>query len=267
MWWMVAAALAGAPEGVNVEAVDQWEERGATLQDGPAGCFEVVGRATWDWTLGRFGGSRGNAAFVARYEDGVWLDLMVKSLGEDVWEHRDVPVRVHPHGELRFVPLVGRLATHYGDEDDDGIADNLAQGLIEELGHGVSYAYAEWDDAKTEVRLQKVVPFGEGNNAAEATQITHFPNGDPLPSQIDTTVDQPFSLPDFRLARVKHAEAHIRGQVVDDVVYPAVEAFELSASAVGVRIEGAQTIRYLTWRRCGAEIDDEIRSLGDSLTE
>jgi hypothetical protein len=260
MWWMVAAAFAGVPEGVNVEQVDLWDDRANALQDGPDGCYEVVGRTTWDWDLGRHGGSQGNAAFMARYEDGIWLDVYTRSLGEDTWERRDLPVRVFPHGEVRFVPLVGRLADHYGSYGEEGVAENLSQSLIDQFSQGVSYAFVEWDDAAQEVRVQRVVPFGTG---AEAVQVAHFPEGGALPTRLDTTVDTSVAIPGFRGAKVRHAEAHVLGVAVGEQVFPTTEAFQVSASAFGARIEGAQTVRYLTWRRCGAAVDDEIRALGD----
>jgi hypothetical protein len=97
------------PDDISLDDPDLYEARWTWLHNGPPGCWEIVGRATWEWDAGRFGASSGNAAFLGKLEDGIWRDLVIRSLGEDVKAWGRDPVHQYAHGKLRFVPMIGRL--------------------------------------------------------------------------------------------------------------------------------------------------------------
>lgn len=253
MWWMLAmAALAGPPEGLIVEEADTWEDAWPTLQEGPEGCWEVVGRGTWDWDFGRFGRTKGDAGFIAKLQDGTWIDVVVRSFGEEVEMDRRPPVRMYPHDQLRFLPMFGSFGPDSYDRADDTI--DVLSVLTEELGGSVSYAWSEWSEAQQAVVLQRVVPLSDAASGPEALMKVVFPGGDPLPVRADITVDKPFSVPGRRIGRITHAEAHLRGKAFADQVFPEIEALSFEAAALGLRFYGSQTIRYESFRPCGGAV-------------
>ena len=119
MGWLFAVALAGPPEGLDLDDPVPWEEASRQLFEGPPGCWEIVGKATWNHDGARWGVSRGSAAFAGRLVDGVWAnDLYIEPLGEIVREGpREVERRVYRDDAQPFLPLLGR---HSGDTFGDG---------------------------------------------------------------------------------------------------------------------------------------------------
>ena len=255
--WLFSAALAAPPAGVMADEADQYERAWPTLHEGPPGCWEVVGRASWAWDLGRVGHSHGNAAFIGKLVDGEWRDVLVRSLGEDRKMRSTPEVRIFPHDEQRFLPIIGRTAR----QDYDDNAQSLLSEVLDELGTDVTYAYSEWSDSLEGVLLHRTVPLGEQNKSTEAEMHILFPGGGVLPTRADVNFPKTFSLPGRRLVKIRDAEAKIRGQIIDGEVFPAVETLSLNAGFLGFRASGAQTIEYDTFRVCGGDVEDEILSV------
>jgi hypothetical protein len=261
MWWLLAAAFAAAPDGVMAEDAESWVSHAEVLRSGPEGCFEVVGRATWDWDLGKRGGTRGSAAFVGKYEDGVWLDMLIKSLGEDTWRRNDVPVRVYPHGEMTFAPLVGTIPQVFGEARGQSFIEDIVKDITHALDTSESYPWSEWSDDKQAVVLHQVVPFGTDGRGPEATIDAYFPQGDTVPQHLSIEVGSISGVSGWRGAKVRRVSGHVRGVLIDDVVFLTVESLSFEATSPRATLIGSQTIRYLTYRACGASIDDEITAI------
>ena len=80
LWlWAMALGWATVPDRVDVDNIEHWEAGMNRLLDGPEGCWELVGKASWEWDFGRFGSSRGDAAFIGRMRGGVWEGFHVES--------------------------------------------------------------------------------------------------------------------------------------------------------------------------------------------
>lgn len=245
-WWF-SLALAGAPAGMDVDDPTRWEQSWSKLHKGPQGCWEIVGHAAWDWDAGRFGSAKGSAAFVGKLEDGTWKDMVIRSLGELVEKRGMIGTqRVYPHDGLHFVPFIGKVSPNLTRADDD-TARSLLDELIQDLTGPTGTSSTRWVDATLGVQLTRSMTIG----SAPADMLVYFPDGGTLPAQLDLVVDQPFSLPDNRLVRILDAQAHVRGRIAHGQVFPEAETMSFTASFLGFRAYGAQSIRYETVRPCG----------------
>ena len=256
--WLIAAALAAPPDGVLPEEVGQWAPYWSSIQDGPSGCWEVTGAASWDWDLGRFGITKGGAAFVGRMEDGVWQDFAIRSLGETNERPGTPPVRFYPHESMHFAPMVGRLSPEIFDQDR--LEDNILEQMLDTLGGPVTTTWSEWNEARQGILLHRSVPVGSGERA-EGMLTVLFPDAGTLPTELDLTLDQSFALPDHPAVRIRSGEVHVRGRVVEGQTWPSSEAFSFAASVFGYRVWGAQTIRYQAFRPCGGASELEAAPL------
>jgi len=254
MWWLVAAALAAPPPGVDLEDLDGWATAADRLLDGPPGCWEVVGRADWNHDGGQFGFTRGSAVFAGRLEEGVWSEFHVESLGEVFREGREEERHVYRDEQL-FVPLMGR----YEDDDDEGGEDTLEGGsapvnvvrdLLSDLEGSAEYTWATWDEEAQGVVFTRVVPIGKRANAPEVTLDVFFPNGDVVPEHGDVKFPERFWIHDLPPVVVRDAQVQLRGQRWGEDVFPAAEAFSVELRALGFRFRAAQTIRYRSFVPC-----------------
>ena len=243
----LSAALA-APEGIPWDDADVWESRWTEIYRGPPGCWEVTGRATWAWDAGRFGSNKGNAAFAGILHDGVWRDVIIRSLGERTTSKGEAPVVVYPHGEVRFIPLVGRPSAELTRQED--VQKNVLMAVLDEIGGDVVTSWSDWDEGRKAVVLHREIPVRGGSRA---TMEVLFPAGVEQPQRLDLTFAQPFSLPDRRAVRVRDAEAHIRARNTVGMTFPEAEALEFGVSVLGFQGHGAQTIRYHAFRPCGGD--------------
>lgn len=258
MWIILAALSAAAQAGPVVDQdASAYEARWQLIEDGPSGCWEVTGRATWSWDAGRRGSTQGDSVFIGHLEDGVWKDFLVKSLGEDQRDNTGTVNRVYAHEEQRFVPLVGRMPTSQTGLKGDV---NALSWALKKLGKNVEFADAENNEAKGGVVLHRTVPL-EGS-ADPVKMDVFFPGGASLPTTLDVRFPETFALPEFRLAKVHDARAQIRARAFDGQVFPEAESFSFDAGVLGIHVYAAQTIRYQTFRPCGMSPVDETRPIG-----
>ncbi len=255
MWWMLAAALAAPPADLDVNDVEIWDTAWNPLFDGPPGCWEIVGRASYDWNFGRMGSVQGDAVFVGRLEDNIWQDFHVRSLGEEISERFDPSTRKYPHGERHFAPMVGKRVSDYDEISGDVATSTLLDAVFDELGTGVNYSSSDWDDDANAVTLHRTIPLGE--TRAEAQMDVWFPEGGTLPTYARIHFPDSFSPPKIPMARVRNADARLRGRVYGGLVFPEVETFSFEAGFLGFRVRGAQTLRYETFRPCGGATEKE----------
>jgi hypothetical protein len=249
----VAAAM---PDDISLDDPDLYEARWTWLHNGPPGCWEIVGRATWEWDAGRFGASSGNAAFLGKLEDGIWRDLVIRSLGEDVKAWGRDPVHQYAHGKLRFVPMIGRLGPRITHDADAG-EDALLEDLIDQLGGSVVASHIDWDEARNGVVLTRNVPIGLERAPVQAPMKIFFPEGKELPTRLDVRIQEPFSVPGGRGARIRSAEAHIRGRAFGGMVFPEAESIRFQASFLGFSFFGGQSVTYESVRPCGMSSEAE----------
>jgi hypothetical protein len=157
-----------------------------------------------------------------------------------------------------FVPLFGTLAPNFAAEDD-GLASDVVRTIVDSARQDDSTSWSEWSDAHSAVMLHRVLPV-DGRGADLKIDVT-FPEGEASPTQVHYETSGAFSVPGARGVKVRSAQGHLLAVEHGGEVFPSVESFTFEASTLGSRIEGSQTIRYLTFRACGANIDDEITSL------
>lgn len=249
--WLLGAALAAPPAGLMPEEVDQWDPYWTRLQDAPPGCWEVVARATWDWDFGRYGASRGSSVFVGKLEAGTWRDMYIRSLGEVVEKPGDIPIRFYPHDELRFAPLVGRIGPAI--LGDDNVEKDVLSEIVDLFGGEVTTTWSEWNDARGGVVLHRQLPVGSAERA-EGTMEVLFPAGGTLPTRLDFTIAEPFTLPNNPAIHMREASARVRGHVFNSDVFPDAESFSFVATVSGYKVWGAQTVRYDSFRPCGGAV-------------
>ena len=261
---LAAAALAAMPPGIDLQDITRWDGRAEALLDGPAGCWEVVGKASWNWDLGRWGGSRGDAVFAGRLVDGHWSEVHLAPLGEVVREKGAQEVRVYAK-EARFAPLIGRITgsriTVATDEEEVEVdaeeqaeASNVLRSALDQLGGTAQTSWAEWDDAQGAVQLHRAVPIGDSPRAPEAELVARFPDGDALPTAVDVVFPEHFKAGKWpRRFTIRDAEVHLRGAVAAGQVFPASESFVFEFGMLGIWGRGAQTIRYAQIKACPRE--------------
>jgi len=246
------AAHAAAPEGVPADDPEPWEDAWSQIVDGPPGCWEVVGQATWSYDGGRFGGISGDAVFVGRLQDGAWQDFLIKSLGEDQRRGRADTRRVFAHGETRFVPLVGRRKPKMLARQDAG--DQLFEAMAEAWGNDTMTMWSQWDEDAGAVVLNRSLSLGDSSE--EARMKVYYPNGQSAPERMEIDFPDKFRLPARRLVTIREADVRIEARQVGGMTFPEAEAFSFEAGVLGFSFAGAQTLTYKTFRPCDAATED-----------
>ncbi len=255
---LATAAHAGAPAGVVADDPEPYEDAWSALVDGPPGCWEVVGRATWRYDGGRFGGVTGDAVFVGRLDDGAWQDFLIRSLGEDQRRGRSQERRAYPHDETRFVPLVGRRKPSMLARQDEG--DQVIAAMVEGWGSSTMSLYSQWDDEQSAVVLHRGLPIG-GGDSEEADMQVVFPEGAPVPASMRIVFPDRFRLPNRRIVAIHNADARIRARQAGGMTFPDAETFSFEARVLGFQFSGAQTIDYQTFRPCGEDASDRPKAV------
>lgn len=261
MWLLsLAAALAAPPADLDLEAVDQWDESASMILDGPAGCWEVVGHAEWDWNLGRFGSNRGASVFSSRLEDGVWGEFFVHSEGEfQKMSRKDREDRVYSD-DRHFFPMVGRTVNgevsvgRGGTVKHNRASSESRNALISALDRitgDVDYATVDWSEALGAVVLHRVLPIA-GNNANVNVDVM-FPGGGVLPKHLEANFPDPFKVGRFPRMNVQTAHVEIDGQHSGGRVFPRAETFSFKASVLGFNFSADQTVSYRSFRKCVIE--------------
>jgi hypothetical protein len=259
-------ALAAVPAHVDLQDLDRWEAGPDQVLDGPSGCWEMVGLATWNWDFGRFGGSRGDALFVGRLDDGVWQEFHLEPLGEVIRDRgrQGTESRVYQLDEPRFAPLVGKitgrrvtLAGSEGaaeepdsDEEENRSPNNLVRRALDDLGGSVDTAWAQWDADRQGVVLLRSIPMNESSRPPIAELTAFFPGGRDVAVSVDVAFPERFYKGRFPRWRLDDAVVHVRGRPSGDSVFPTAESFSFTFGVFGFSFTGAQTIRYKSAKRC-----------------
>ncbi len=284
---LAAAAAAAPPAGVDLDDLDHWEGQAERFLDGPAGCWEVVGRVAWHWDAGRWGGSRGSAVFASRMRDGVWGPFHVEPLGEVVRERRSGVESLLYAYEPRWAPLFGqvdgeirvsndprdrpdlpveasdreasgreegrrarRRSRGGSDEDPPGPTNLLRRGLDRISGSRSVTSWTRWDEERGEVMLHRAFPIDGAAVGKEAEQTVRFPAGGP-PDAMDVAFPQ-WTQGTLPRVRVTRAEAHLRARPAGGALFPSASSFKLDFRVLGFPVSGAQSITYTSIRPCGA---------------
>ncbi len=251
---------AASPARVDARDATPWLDAWSTLLDGPAGCWEVLGEMSWSYRFGRFEQRQGDATFLAILDGGDWRDAEIRSLGEELSRPGRITVLHYPHGQLRLLPLFGRMPRPEGDGNDVDLRANVLSTVLGELTDGAATAYATWDDARGAVILHRELALAGGGSA---TVDVTFPDGGSLPTALDLTFPEAFRVPQRRIIKVTSASARLRATADGDDLFPTAETMRFTVSALGITGEAAHTIRYTTFRKCGASPVAQPKALGD----
>lgn len=255
---LVANAWSAPPAHIPHDDPEPWEDAWSAIIDGPPGCWEVVGKASWRYEGGRFGGIAGDSVFVGRLQDGEWRDIIHRSLGEKQRRRKETR-HVYPHDETRFAPLVGKRRPSLLGEQDDG--QQIIAAMAESWGGRTMTLWSRWEDDAEAVVLRRSLSLGTSGDEAEMK--VHFPQGELYPLRMKIDFPERFRLPDRRLVTIRDAHAEIRAQQVGGMVFPESETFSFEARVLGFKATGAQTITYQSFRACGLVNEDETPSVTD----
>ncbi|MEQ1565491.1 MAG: hypothetical protein ABMA64_07635, partial [Myxococcota bacterium] len=256
MWLVLTvAARAAMPPDVDLNDILAWENAADRLLEMPSGCWEWVGEAKWDWDVGRFGGSRGDAVFAGRTRDGTWGTVHLEPMGE-LLLGKDQPLApVYDAREARFAPLVGKFegarvtvagaGTNQTEADlsKNAAAANVLRVALDRLADDAYTSDTRWDDARGGVVLHRQIALAEGDKQLVDYQV-FFPGGGLLPTAIDLVFPETFHTGRFPRWTIRDAGVHVRGAISGDQVFPTSEAFSFGFGILGFRFHGAQTVRY-----------------------
>jgi len=228
------------------------------LLDGPTGCWEVVGRSTWSHDFGRWGATRGDAAFVGRTEDGVWGELYLRPLGEVQRQRRsNTEDRAALYAaEPRFTPLSGRvrgLAVRLDRQRQLRITRSSDRRV-----QPVNTARDVIDALTGDVETFELVPETDGWTLRRAREAgrdavlieSHYATGDSLPTLWTLTIPAPYRHGPLGVVRVQDLDARIRGRIEGDRVFPQAESLRFELRLAGITVRAAQTLDYTSWSPC-----------------
>lgn len=240
-------ALAGP---LPMDEADALDARALALLDGPPGCWELVGKAGWDWSFSRFGALKGDAVFAGRMVDGVWRAFALFPNGETVTRRKESDVKRYT-AEERFRPLVGELSTgrvSSGSVASDEPPVNALDDFFDELSENVWTSEVSAGPGHSAVVERRVAMDG-GN---EALLTATFPNREAGATALDLVVPDGFPVKDAPLGTrvAPGATAQIRGRMHDGALVPTAERFAFTVKWMGLSFEGAQRIDYTRVTPC-----------------
>ena len=292
VWWFAALAMSAMPSHVDLNDLDHWEALADRVLEGPPGCWEIVGKASWNWDGGRFGGTRGDQVFVARLVDGVWQEFRIEALGEVQRERRGAESRVYVEESARFVPLVGRLdgyrpqvadsgrQTAVAEEEKtereqaqeereqarrdrqrdrrrerrgDSAQDGPRNMLTRFIDRLTGSVVSSW--AQWDGERDEVVLYRQfpiQETRLDAEQTIRFPDGG-APVALDLAFPERFTARDgIWSMTVRDAEVKVRVRPSGGMLFPTMEAYKFNWTFLGFSGSGAQTITYRSARPCPA---------------
>lgn len=271
--WLISSALAAGPmAGHDVSDVKGFDAQADALLAGPAGCWEVIGRASWSWDFGHSVGSRGDLAFIGRLVDGTWEDFVYRSLGEDIDLGHRGTVRYFDHTSPPFVPLVGRLADlltadDLTVDDPDAPARDLLTRLSGELHQPGTAPWAEWSEPRDGVVLHRTIGLEAPNKSDTVAVDLFFPGGATDPTEAQITWPSSYTVPGRHPVRARDGHATLTARMVDGVLVPEAELLSFGPAGGFFRLVGTQSVQYRVFRRCGGAVENGPNALGDHVIE
>jgi hypothetical protein len=245
---LAAAALAGPPVGVDLEDGQRWETAPNALLDGPPGCWEVVGYATWDHDLGRWGSTRGEALFVGRMVDGVWGPFRVFPRGEYV-DGAEAPIYVE---EDRFTPFFGRVRglrvrlDRSRDLQVDRSKDPRVEAVstVDDVLSKLTQDVETWEVSWEEDAVVLTRTGTAGRKEAQVTSRTTFPGGGTIAETHSVALVGTYVHKGLFPARVRALDLRLEGRLEDGVVLPVRETLSFDLGLVVARVKASQEIVY-----------------------
>ncbi len=282
LWMAAAAALAApdssfkpvpagdiAPAHLDLSDPAPWLASWTDITMTPAGCWEVVGTASWSYRVGPTSANRGSSAFVARLDEGQWRDIYARSLGEVHYDPYEDTIRLYPHGKVHFVSMVGSHLQHRFSSEgtpqtmrarmrEVGTTEILGS-LFSSLNSTSPTTNLVWDGEQGGVVLRRNAPLGQGGDEARLEVL--FPQGETVPQDVTLVFPDSFRVDGYPVMNVRSGEARIRLAEIDGQLFPQGETVDFTVTANQLRVEASQTIAYHTWRACGAPVLTETLPL------
>ncbi len=269
MWgWWIASALAGAPEGVDVLAVEAWQERAIRLRRGPEACWRLEGRARNHVAVYRSGGLFGRPSqsdyvyegpFVGILDHGKWtrFETTMEPASEAATSGADSD-NWGVDWSIDVRPLVGTSVDLEPEAEDSDAAErgtnravSLVDGILDAIDADVTSTWAGWSDERSAVELTERYPLGDSKKFVEL--VTRFPEGRAVGSALDVTFPQRHRVPvegsPVRITLLR-PQAHIRTQMVDGEALPVYESISLAAGVFGFTVGYEQTLTYTKATAC-----------------
>lgn len=260
MWWFVlSAAVAAPPTGVDPEDLNRWIAGSKALLAGPEGCWVLSG--TVDLTLsGYIPASRWTrperrdhvyrGSFTGRIDGGVWQEF---GYDLDSEEDQDLDMPLYPMTGTIDPSIVKRtdevgestLSVDGGSEE----AANTLRRVLDAIDPMTETSYAEWSEEKRGVRLLEDVPLSEKGSDV-VTVETFFPEGGRATS-LDATFPRRLKVGDDLVkVTVFDGQMHLRAQQTGDLVLPALESLSVGLGALGFTGAWEQKLVYQKATRC-----------------
>jgi hypothetical protein len=227
--------------------------------DGPPGCWEVVGRASWSHDFGALGSTRGDAVFSGRLRDGVWGEIAIFPLGTVDRARGEAEEGPEVYAsDQRFTPLIGQVRGLAVSLDRTGAMQvrrssdprvdpvNTVRDVIDRLSRGAETVFARWDEPLQAVVLERDRTVGKVRSPLSMSVV--FPDGGTTPAAWTLHLERPYHHDALGLVRVSALDVDLR--FANDGL-PQSEQMSTRLSIAGASFTASQRLVYTSVRACG----------------
>jgi len=257
-----------------LDDVGRWEQAARVLLDGPPGCVEVQGTATFQVAFFSPGGWLGpgerrdlvsKGHFEGRLQGGTWTALRTTwdpvEDGDALHIDQVHPIvgKVQPAADAPAPDPPGKgsvsiSSSGSGTSIDVAGGSEGALGLLDQIMHdidpAVTTAYASWEGERRSVVLHQLVPLEHDGGDLEV-QVS-FPEGGP-PLSLDAVFPPRVRAGDGLVKmRVLDAQLHLRSRNTELGVLPGEEGASMVVGVLGYTLGVDQRLSYDRARACPA---------------
>ncbi len=278
--WLLTAALAAPPEGIDPDDFSHWEVAADRALDGPEGCWELSGAVRVDGGLHSAGTAflrgdtyriKGVGTWEGRIDSGkwrsftyVWQDQSIGDLNVPIFPAiGTIDPKVVVNATPKPEPSEGEdkegsnvsISIGAGGEDGAGgtstEAINIFHEIVDSWEPAGSTTVSEWDNDAGAIRLIQDIPLLDRVNPPVVSVTSTFPGGSEHPTIIDAVFPKRVKLGEWPMrVTLMDTQFHLRQQPVGDQVLPQVEGFTLMAGVLGFTLGYEQQITYATAQAC-----------------
>ena len=279
----VAAFAESPPEGVDLDALEEWEAMALSFREGPQGCWVFEGTTSIKialftppslWTRPERHNFQFGGKFEGRFENGAWVSFRHDTKRLDSTKVGLSELDLELDNLDRIVPLFGtfdrNIVEYEGpkkpeddkEEDDDNksststdeelrATDTATRSLsaVDELLNNLSpssfVSFAQWSSKPRGVRLVQDAPLDDRPRSDVVTLTTFFPDGTGPATEANVVFPKRMTVRDGMIsAKIMEPQMRLRGKVVGNEALPLAEAFSGVVGFLGFTVGYEQALAY-----------------------